>query len=69
MREPRNVHELTGPVVGVSEAARLLGTSVTWLRKLVARGTIEAWSTPIGMLVDVGSIEAERERRCPEKSS
>jgi excisionase family DNA binding protein len=45
------------------QAARLLGVSPEWVRRLVARGRLDAIQTPYGLLFDPASVARERERR------
>ena len=49
--------------VGVSEAARRLGVSVSQVRNLWAQGRLEGEWSVYGRLVSVASLEAEIDRR------
>lgn len=50
----------------VSGAARRLGVSATWVRKLADAGRLHTVVTPYGRLIDPTSIEALQQARKPE---
>ena len=54
-------------LIPIGQAARMLGCSVTWARKLGARGDLEVVDTPLGRLVSPESLEAYAARRSAEQ--
>lgn len=49
--------------VPTSEAARRLGLSAHRIRQMVDAGQLQAVRTPLGRLIPVTAVEAERRRR------
>ena len=54
-------------LIPIGQAARMLGISVTWARKLGERGELEIVDTPLGRLVLPESLEAYAARRSAEQ--
>ena len=54
-------------LIPIGQAARMLGCSVTWARKLGERGDLEVVDTPLGRLVSPESLEAYAARRSAEQ--
>ena len=59
--------QMTDDLVGVSQAARQLGCSVTWVRLLGERGELEVLNTALGRLIPRSSIEAYQRRRAAKR--
>lgn len=50
-------------LIGLSEAAALLGVSVSTVRRMLDAGRLEGYRTPLGRVCERGSVERERDRR------
>ena len=68
MRSPPSYHGLD-EAVSTGPAARRLGVSEAWLRKLIRAGRLPSIPTPLGRLIPKDALEAyarEREQAASE---
>lgn len=57
------VEDLLGEVVGISDAAHRARVSVSWMRVLCVRGEVKAWTTPLGLLIHLESLNEWIQRK------
>ncbi len=58
---------ITNELLSPAEAGRRLGLSVDRIRQLVDHGRLEATRTPLGRLIDAGSVEALAAERAAQR--
>jgi excisionase family DNA binding protein len=56
MASPLSSQDL-GEVLSTAQAARRLGVSEAWVRRLVAAGRLPAVATPLGRLIPAEAVE------------